>query len=56
MFHIMIIKSQFILNRVLYNMREMWHKTARHLYTPGYCLIMPDELPKYCHDKDGSCS
>lgn len=22
--------------------------------TPGYCLMNPEELPKYCHDNEGS--
>ena len=29
-------------------------KTKSELFLPGYCLMKPVELPKYCQERDGS--
>lgn len=37
-----------------YNSKYLWVSQPLKQNTPGYCLMNPEELPKYCHDNEGS--
>ena len=37
-----------------HNSKYLWVSQPQKQNTPGYCLMNPEELPKYCHDNEGS--